>query len=258
MLDDLSIDALYTHDRSGFEDHAPIPALDADKTKYADGPTLLMVRDLRDIVVSGYFQVRRRLHLQRADLMSLSDFIRDPYYGIEKAVRFNLQWFAAAAEMPQLGILRYEDLHGDTDRALAAVVRLAGRHASSEAIGDVAARWSFVHMRRLEASGGFEARYGKALVPADPADPESYKVRRGMIEGYIDYLSSDNVEYCDRIMSDTDYFSRLQSALCLRSVLGFQPCVLGCGDAYYRVQAGRFRAISRSGDRRRRCVSCCP
>lgn len=227
MLDDLGIDALYTHDRSGFEDHAPIPALDADKTKYAGGKVLLMVRDLRDIVVSGYFQVRRRLHLRRADLMSLSDYICDPYYGIEKAICFNLQWFAAAPEMPQLSILRYEDLHGDTGRALAAVVRFADRQVSNEAIADVAARWSFVHMQRLEASGGFEARYGNTLVPADPADPESYKVRRGMIEGYVDYLSSDNIDYCDRIMSDADYFSRLQSALRLRSVLGIQPCVSG-------------------------------
>ena len=92
MLDDLGIEAVYTHDGSSFEGHLSVANLDSDKTKFEAGLVLLMVRDPRDVVISGYFQVVRRLHLQTADSMSISDFIRNPRYGIEKSVRFNLDW----------------------------------------------------------------------------------------------------------------------------------------------------------------------
>jgi len=219
MLDDLGIEALYTHDGSGFEEHASIANLDADKTKFAAGLVLLMVRDPRDVVISGYFQVVRRLRLQTAGSMSISDFIRHPRYGVEKAVRFNLHWFAAAREMSDLAIVRYEDLHKDTSRALTAIVRFACSEASTDVVRDVALRRSFAHMRQLEATGGFEASYGNALTPPDLADPESYKVRRGILGGYVDYLSRDDQDFCNRIIGETDYDLQLQYTMSLRSVL---------------------------------------
>jgi Sulfotransferase domain len=228
MLDDLGIEALYTHDGSGFEEHASIANLDADKTKFATGLVLLLVRDPRDVVISGYFQVVRRLRLQTAGAMSISDFIRHPRYGIEKAVRFNLHWFAAARDMSDLAIVRYEDLHHDTSRALTAIVRFACAETATAVISDVAWRRSFAQMRQLEADGGFAARYGHALTPADLADPESYKVRRGMVGGYIDYLSRDDQEFCNRIVGETDYGLRLQHAMSRRSVL---RCVAEAGNS---------------------------
>ena len=159
------------HDGAGYEDGASIATLDADKTKYAASPVLLMVRDPRDVVVSGYFQVTRRLRLQSAASISMSDFIRDAHYGIEKTARFNLQWFAAARALPDFAILLYEDLHRNTGLALSAVVRFGGHDASVGApVRDVVARRSFTQMRTLEAAGAFASRYGDALTPADPAD----------------------------------------------------------------------------------------
>jgi len=221
MLDDLSIEAVYTHDGSGYEDHASIATLNADKTKYAAGSILLMVRDPRDIVVSGYFQARRRLRLGSADSLSMSDFIRDERYGIEKVVRFNLQWFAAAPQISRFAIVQYEDLHKNTGRTLSAVARFAGSEKPAEAMADVVSQRSLAHMRRLEASGALEQQYGSALMPADPSDPESYKVRRGIIGGYVDYLSGRDVEYCDRILGNAGYFPQLREALAARSVLRF-------------------------------------
>jgi hypothetical protein len=219
MLDDLGIEALYTHDGSGFEEQALIANLDADKTKFAAGLVLLMVRDPRDVVISGYFQVLRRLRLPTAGAMSISDFIRHPCYGIEKAVRFNQHWFAAARDMSDLAIVRYEDLHHDTNRALTAIVRFACSKASTDVLTDVAWRRSFAQMRRLEADGGFTPSYGTALTPADLADPESYKVRRGIVGGYVDYLSRDDQEFCNRIIGETGYDVQLQDAMKVRSVL---------------------------------------
>jgi Sulfotransferase domain len=228
MLDDLGIEALYTRDGSGFEEHASIANLDADKTKFAAGLVLLLVRDPRDVVISGFFQVVRRLRLPTAGAMSISDFIRHPRYGIEKAVKFNLHWFAAARDMSDLAIVRYEDLHQGTSRALTAIVRFACTETATDVISDVALRRSFAHMRQLEADGGFAARYGNALTPADLADPESYKVRRGMVGGYVDYLSRDDQEFCNRIVGETDYGLQLRYAVSRRSVL---RCVAEAGNS---------------------------
>ena len=42
------------------------------------------------------------------------------------------------------------------------------------------------------------------LQPGDVNDPESYKVRRGKIGGYVDYLDPSDVEYADQAMSALD------------------------------------------------------
>jgi hypothetical protein len=38
------------------------------------------------------------------------------------------------------------------------------------------------------------------LKPGDKNDPESYKTRRGKVGGYIDYLSSEEIEYLNQKM----------------------------------------------------------
>jgi hypothetical protein len=217
MLDDIGVDAVYTHDGSAYEERLPTTALNPDKTEYAVGPVLFMVRDPRDVVVSGYFQVVRRLQLEA--VASMSNFIRDPRYGFEKIVHFNLQWFAAAPRIPRLAIVSYEDLHKDPGRTLAAVAQFAGHVVPAETVEDIVSSRSFAHMRRLEASGGFTARYGSALTPMNHADPETYKVRRGIVGGYIDYLSEADIAYCDHILSNAKYGARLHEAMRVRSVL---------------------------------------
>jgi len=217
MLDDIGISAIYTHDGSGYEDNASIVDLNPDKTKYAASPVLLVARDPRDIVVSGYFQVTRRLRLEGAN--SMSHFIRNERYGIEKVVQFNLQWFAAARQVPRFAILRYEELHKDTARTLSAVAQFAGSKLPAATVKDVVSRRSFAQMQRLEANGGFKMRYGSALLPMDPDDPESYKVRRGKIGGYIDYLSGDDIIYCNRVLDEAAYWPQLQGAIGLYGVL---------------------------------------
>jgi hypothetical protein len=50
----------------------------------------------------------------------------------------------------------------------------------------------FSNMQKLEAAGVFDS---KILQPRDIHDPESFKVRRGKIGGYEDYLSTEDRHY---------------------------------------------------------------
>jgi Sulfotransferase domain len=221
MLDDLNIDAVYTHDGSGYEDHASIEMLNPDKAKYAAASVLLIVRDPRDIVVSGYFQVVRRLQLKIAASMSMATFVRSKRYGIEKVIHFYLQWFAAAPRISRVAIMQYEDLRTSTARTLLAVARFAGLEATPAVTAKIASSRSFTNMREREANGNFAARYGDALVPNDPSDPQSYKVRRGVVGGYVDYLSRKDIDYCDRVIDNADFFCQLHHALMERTVLRY-------------------------------------
>jgi hypothetical protein len=50
----------------------------------------------------------------------------------------------------------------------------------------------FENMQKLEAAGVFDS---KILHPGDVRDPESFKVRRGKVGGYREYLSAEDLEY---------------------------------------------------------------
>ena len=50
----------------------------------------------------------------------------------------------------------------------------------------------FENMQKLEAAGAFDS---KILHPGDVRDPESFKVRRGKIGGYREYLSAEDQQF---------------------------------------------------------------
>ncbi len=47
----------------------------------------------------------------------------------------------------------------------------------------------FENMQKLEAAGAFDSNI---LHPGDVRDPESFKVRRGKVGGYREYLSAED------------------------------------------------------------------
>ncbi|TGR37597.1 sulfotransferase domain-containing protein, partial [Mesorhizobium sp. M8A.F.Ca.ET.198.01.1.1] len=124
----------------------------------------------------------------------------------EKIALFNLQWFAAARQMKKIALLRYEDMQRDTEGTLRAIGDFIGRHFADSDLADVTYNRSFERMRQSEASGELGLRYGGKLRPRDPDDPESFKVRRGKVGGYLDYLDAEAIAYCDGVLARLDYW----------------------------------------------------
>jgi hypothetical protein len=54
-------------------------------------------------------------------------------------------------------------------------------------------------MKRREAAGAYDS-YGDKLKATDPTDPDSYKVRRGKVGGFTDYLTEADQAYCASVM----------------------------------------------------------
>jgi hypothetical protein len=59
----------------------------------------------------------------------------------------------------------------------------------------------FENMQKLEAAGAFDS---KILHPGDVRDPESFKVRRGKIGGYREYLSAEDQQFAADAMTKLD------------------------------------------------------
>ncbi|RWC25450.1 MAG: sulfotransferase domain-containing protein [Mesorhizobium sp.] len=209
MLDDLGVDAAYTHDGSDHKDLRDIAQISPDKSRYKRQRILFLTRDPRDTAVSGYFQVNKRHGLEAGPI---GDCIRSPKHGVEKIALFNLQWFAAASHMRKIALLRYEDVQRDTNDALRSIGKFLGKSFEESQLADVAVSRSFKRMQQSEISGELGARYGGRLQPRDPDDPESFKVRKGKVGGYLDYLSADDIAFCDNVLARLDYWKRLDEA----------------------------------------------
>ena len=220
MLDDIGAEATFTHDGSDHQLQTPLADLNPDKMQYRRARVLLMIRDPRDTAVSGYFQVTRRLKLSDA---SISEILRDDRHGIRKICCFNLQWFAAAQRIRRFAILGYEQLHAEPAAALFETASFADVTLDEKIATLVAENRSFARLRAAEAKGELAHRYGQFLLPGDPNDAESFKVRRGVIGGYVDYLSEADQFYCDSVLAETDYWSHCDHAMALWGFARLQP-----------------------------------
>ena len=56
-------------------------------------------------------------------------------------------------------------------------------------------------MKKLEAAGAFDS---KILKPGNVTDPESFKVRRGKVGGYREYLTEDDQRYALEAIKQLD------------------------------------------------------
>jgi hypothetical protein len=91
----------------------------------------------------------------------------------------------------------YEGLHLDGPGNLAAVLAFLGADASAEdVIADALEYAAFERMQGRERDGGF-SEANRRLVPKDPDDPESFKVRKGVVGGYRDYLSAGDIGFLE-------------------------------------------------------------
>jgi hypothetical protein len=159
---------------------------------------LLIARDPRDAVVSLYFHQSRRA-VRRQYQGTIEEFIRDPSFGIDNIVRIMNLW---AGEFNVLHV-RYESLKADVD---AGFRRILGFIGPDEKVDEVALRHaldasSFDRMKELERSS---AGARTILGARDVGDPESYKVRKGKVGGFRDYLSPAGIACVDAAFARLD------------------------------------------------------
>lgn len=191
---------IYTHDL--FEQRTKADRWDKLRGKYLIParerkrlPIILLARDPRDAFVSLYVQLTRRTKETPDELKrkSASELLRDPAFGIGSMVEIMNCWLAEWSGRADFLLLRYETLRDAPASGFRALLHLLGEEAVVEKAFAHALEFSdFEQMKKLEGAGSFAS---KILRAGDTRDPESFKVRRGKIGGFEDYLSPEDQAY---------------------------------------------------------------
>lgn len=210
MLKDAGIERVcFSHAGACEQASLPIDALVAIVDSWRPKRILLLVRDPRDVAVSFFFQATRRTKVYSG---CFADFLRDPRFGLERIICFNLAWVAKNLRFASFGLVSYEQLHTETLRTLGRVTQfLVGRQIGELELKKIIARNTFEALHQMELSGEGRKRWGFRLSPGDRNDVESYKTRRGIVGGWLDYFSSDDRLYATEILERHDYFARLRA-----------------------------------------------
>ena len=187
----------FVHDFSEILSGLPYHALPTHKREYAGKKVIFIVRDVKDVLVSSYFQATKRTHKFKG---TLSDFIRSEKYGVKKVVTFYNIWQHNWHVPEEFLLLRYEEMHQNPADALARTLRVIGvEEIGSEILKQAVDFARFENMKKMEAEGYFK---DPKMQPANAQDEESFKVRKGIVGGYAAYLSEADIQYIDQTVEE--------------------------------------------------------
>jgi len=204
----------FTHD--GKPTRRPVEKIEADKSRYSGKKVVLLIRDLRDVAVSYFFHETRRTKRfypkwEVAGFQGeISEFLRSDVGGVDHFIRFYNVWADSRGVPEGLLVIKYEEMH----RQPAAVLRqmlafLELPDVADEVVADAVEFASFDSMRSMEEQGVFS--HPHYMQPGDRDDEDSYKVRRGEVGGYADYLSPEDIAWLtERMRSELSPFYEYQ------------------------------------------------
>lgn len=186
-------DVPFTHD--GFEyNDGEKPALNFDQNRriatYGRHDRIVYIeRDPRDTIVSLFHQVTGRFDDFFGYKSDLSNFIRDPYFGVHNLVKFQSMWRTLKDKLPVLTVT-YEDMSTDYMSVFESVIEHLDLHVSNDLMANIDDQTSFSAMKDVERSLSFEKPWLQPRMGA-------MKVRRGKVGGYLDELSPQDITYIE-------------------------------------------------------------
>jgi Sulfotransferase domain len=165
---------------------------------------ILLARDPRDCFVSLYLQLTRRdpnapLELRQR---TVSEMLRDEKLGMRAIIGTMNHWINEFSGRDNFTLLRYEALRAAPAERFRDLLAVLGESAPDAMMFQAALEFSrFENMQKLEAAGAFDSNI---LHPGDVRDPESFKVRRGKVGGYREYLSAEDQQFAADAMTELD------------------------------------------------------
>lgn len=185
----------FQHDGFEFNDRLRPPhdysvARRLERYKTSD-KVVFLSREPRDVLVSLYHQVTGRF----SDIFSypgtISDFIRDDYFGAAPLKKFNDMWQSVVSERPYL-MLSYEDCHSDMELTVRRLLEYYGVHVDDDRISEAVAAGSYENMKSTEDSD----RFSEPWLRRRNGSP---KVRAGRIGAFREELLPADISYLDDV-----------------------------------------------------------
>ncbi len=184
--------------------------VNAPDSELCHKPKLLLARNPCDIAVSWYFQFTKRQSASKQELInhfiehpidrhtiSMWDFVRHSDIGLPFLIEYLNTWERNLSRLERSLVVRYEDLRTQPAAILKQIVQLMDEPCSDAEIREAVEFCSFENLRKLE-SAGFFRQWGLNL--RNPKDVDSFKVRRGKVNGYHDYFSPEQVAELEDLM----------------------------------------------------------
>jgi hypothetical protein len=174
------------------------------RRELARAKVVLLARDPRDCFVSLYLQLTRRDPNAQVELSqkTVSDILRDKKFGVRAIIDTMNDWMKEFSGRDNFTLIRYEALRAAPGEHFRDLLGLLGESAPDVTMFEDALEFArFENMQKLEAAGAFDSNI---LHPGNVRDPESFKVRRGKIGGYREYLSAEDQQYAADALSGLD------------------------------------------------------
>jgi Sulfotransferase domain len=181
--------------------------ISSNKNKYKNKSVIFLVRDPRDVIVSLYFHKSFRRGESKRYNGSISQFIRLKMGGMESMIKFYNVWAENHLLPEKFLLVRYEDMIQDSKKELERVFNFMGINwLSGETLNNAVQYGSFDNLQSIEASNKLSTT---SLQTNNVDNHESFKVRKGKVGGYKDYLSAEDIDYIEELISKqlSDYFS---------------------------------------------------
>ncbi len=178
-------------------------ARDAPDNPLRHKPVLFLARHPIDIAVSWYHQFTKRQSRAKQELINhfiehpidrrnvgMWEFVRHSDIGLPSLIAYENEWAMNVQALERGMMVKYEELRAEPVATLQRITRLMGADFSEEEIRAAVEWGSFENLRKLETSGTFQ-QGGMKLVDAN--DPSTFKVRRGVVGGYREDFSPEQV-----------------------------------------------------------------
>jgi hypothetical protein len=165
---------------------------------------ILLARDPRDCFVSLYLQLTRRDPNAPVKLRqkNVSEMLRDEKFGMRAIVYAMNDWLNEFSQRENFTLVRYELIRASPAEHFRDLLAVLGESSPDANIFQEALEFSrFENMQKLEAAGAFDSNI---LHPGDVRDPESFKVRRGKVGGYREYLSAEDQQFAEAALTELD------------------------------------------------------
>jgi hypothetical protein len=168
-----------------------------------DKNLLFLVRNPCDVAVSEYFQSTKRANQSKVDLygidteMPMFDFVMEGPMGIPAIIDYLNAWNDSLGKVDRVLRVRYEDLRAFPFEGLSQVATFLGAPFSADTVQEAVDFADFENLKKLEKTDFFN---NSRLRPRNPDDPDSFKVRRGKVEGYRDYFDDDQVRQMEDLV----------------------------------------------------------
>ena len=169
------------------------------------------MRDPRDLMVSLYFQLTKRSSDKHSSDFSgtLSELLVDKQFGVEKVVETMNSWYREWHRLDNFLMIRYEDTKLDDAATFRRVLEFL--HVGiDEVIFLESLNFSkFDNLKKIEKSGKVNKKLTSsigdvALTPGNVDDPESFKIRKGKVGNYKEYMSDADLTVVAAAMKKLD------------------------------------------------------